>query len=305
MSEKNKTTISQKIMLFIMPVIISFVVLEIGVRLFDMFRGESFFTDYRNELNNVKPIVPYRMFGFAMYKGEVEQRQIASRHQELFSLQKTPDTIRVVCFGGSTTENLPAFKEPGVHYPKQLQALLSQKYPNKKIEVINLGNSAYATNHSLMMLAFNVLSWQPDIVILSHNINDLLASYFPDFSVDYDNKYGTEYYLPNHADKYSTLNVLFQHSSFYWFVKGKIDKIILAPAALHRESYAQGLPQINQEVFRRNVTSFVNLAKNNNVKELSFLEAINLIECKSNEEKRRHTYTSELLKGIFRGLKVS
>ena len=55
--------------------------------------------------------------------------------------------------------------------------------------VISVASSAYATPHSLTLLSLDVLSWDTDLVILSHNINDLQAAYMPGFKPDYSHKY--------------------------------------------------------------------------------------------------------------------
>ncbi|ETX06172.1 MAG: hypothetical protein ETSY2_18725 [Candidatus Entotheonella gemina] len=115
-------------------------------------------------------------------------RYIASRYQELYPLEKPSGTFRIVAFGGSTTANVQAMRSQTPHYPLLLQTQLRRTLARNDIEVINVGNPSYATPHSLILLAFDVLSWQPDLVILSHNINDLTALYWPDFTFDYSNK---------------------------------------------------------------------------------------------------------------------
>jgi hypothetical protein len=240
--------------------------MEVGVRFVDMARGESFFTDYRNRLNNTKPLLPFRSFGFPLYKTRNGEKFISSRHGELYPFHKKENTVRIVCFGGSTTENLPAYNKNRTHYPKLLEELLNKAIKTKKFEVINVGNSAYATPHSIILLLLNVISWNPDIVILSHNINDLLVSYFPGFEVDYTNKYGTQYYLPDYEKKFTTLNVLFQHSSLYWFIYGKIENMQSMGSKLQRKSYGDLPSQSALKIFERNLTSFVNAAKFNHIK---------------------------------------
>lgn len=191
---------------------------------------------------------------------------IVSRHGERFPFEKAPGTFRIVCFGGSTTENAHTFLESGITYPKRMGEHLHEK-TGRAIEVINVANSAYATPHSLIHLELDVLSWSPDVVVLSHNINDLLASYWPGFRPDYANKYGDEFYnVPDLASRFTTTNALFQHSELYWYVKnwwtarGRED-----PHLIRRASYPDTPDSLARAVFERNLRSFATLARANGV----------------------------------------
>lgn len=253
------------IILVIASTLLMLIILETGVRCIYMARGKGFFSDHRNKI--AKPLLPFRIFGFEAYQEVNGELVISSRHKEVFPIEKGKDTLRIVTFGGSTTENKKAMSDYGKHYPLVLQEQLSN-LTEKKVEVINVGNSAYATPHSLILLALDVLSWDPDIVILSHNANDLTAAYFPDFRVDYSNKYGHPYYMPGTGKRYSIFSILFQHSSLYWILKAKIDKLMLKFGVyyeIHRESYGMSPPEGVMRSFERNIVSFVTLAENKGI----------------------------------------
>ena len=52
-----------------------------------------------------------------------------------------PDGVfRIVCFGGSTSENKYAHHLEGIHYPGLLQEHLRERTGRDSIEVINLGS---------------------------------------------------------------------------------------------------------------------------------------------------------------------
>ena len=253
------------IILLMVSIFLILVVLEAAVRSIDMVRGKGFFSDYRNPVT--KPIFPFRIFGFELYQEVNEELMISSRHKELSPVKKGKDTLRIVVFGGSTTENLRTMSNFGKHYPLVLQEQLSN-LTDKKVEVINIGNSAYATPHSLILLALNVLSWDPDIVILSHNHNDLTAAYFPNFRTDYSNKYRHPFYMPDVHDGYSIISILFQHSSLYWLIKSRLDKLFLKfddRYEIHRESYDMIPPEGVVHSFKRNIVSFVTLATSRDI----------------------------------------
>ncbi|MCA1808851.1 MAG: GDSL-type esterase/lipase family protein [Lentisphaerae bacterium] len=184
------------------------------------------------------------------------------------ALQKPEGFYRIVCFGASTT----AHRVGREHYPLLLQQKLRSVAGHDNIEVINVGNSAYATPHSIILLALDVLSWQPDMVILSHNINDLTVLYFPGLRHDYWNKYQNDYYaLPDFSARYSWNNVVFQHSRLYWFVADLLEqrrqKRAERDAVLNRQiPFNRATFQMGKDIFRRNVRTFVKMAQAADIK---------------------------------------
>lgn len=237
-----------------------------------MIRGDGFSSGRFNLLpKNVKSVLPFRTFGFELYKSVNGVKYISSRHGELYPIKKPNGTFRIVVFGGSTTENKRSFKEAKIHYPLVLQSKLRESLDTKAIEVINVGYSAYATPHSLILFELDVLSWEPDMIIVSHNINDLSAAYWPDFAFDYSNKYGNEFYsIPDYQSLFTPSNVLFQHSRLYWFVHGLMNDLNNKErrnesGKLQRKSYGNNPPQLAIDIFKRNLRSFVALAKENGI----------------------------------------
>ena len=174
-------SVSYKLRLVILSLatLVTLLGLEIAIRIWDAARGKGFFSTYRNRLAKpIQPRFPFRSFGFVPYMKRDGITYIASRHKELYPLEKPSGTFRIVVFGGSTTANLQAVNADSPHYPLLLQTKLRHALARDDIEVINVGNPSYATPHSLILLTLDVLSWQPDLVILSHNINDLTALYW-------------------------------------------------------------------------------------------------------------------------------
>lgn len=151
-----------------------------------------------------------------------------------------------------------------------LQALLRKRLHNEAIEVINVGNSAYATPHALILLELDVLSWDPDVVILSENFNDLLAAYWPNFTYDYSHKYSHSFYTNFSAGPQRCLEEvadrLCQDSQLYWVVKERVQRVFQRRLPLHRRSYGDTPDPIAAGVFRRNVRSFVTLARANGIR---------------------------------------
>ena len=238
--------------------------LELGLRVWDAAKGRGFDWDGRNRLANQRPLVPFRTFGFDPYADTDAGRVISSRWQEHYPLEKAPGTFRVVAFGGSTTEN----RVGEMHYPLRLQEMLRERLGRDDIEVINVGNQAYATPHALNLLLLHVVHWDPDLVILSQNVNDLTAAYFPEFRPDYSNKYSNDFFLPDHENRYTTPNVLFQNSQLYWFLLGRLLKLetgMRPQVPIARETYGMEPPEAARVVFEHNLRSFIRYAESHGI----------------------------------------
>ena len=140
-----------RIVVVILALVFCLTGLEVALRFYDLTRGQSFFTG--------QTIKPYRIFGNPVTVIDDDgQLQIRSRHGELFAIDKAPNVIRIVTFGGSTSVNKTVYAEHGFHYASLLQERLNKRFPEKTFEVITVANQAYATSHSITLLAFDVLS---------------------------------------------------------------------------------------------------------------------------------------------------
>ena len=226
-------------------------VLEIGLRVYDLANGRSFFTSTR--------IVPYRTFGSRVYDSTGGDLRLRSHYGETYPFAKPPGTMRIVTFGGSTSVNAAVFAAYGIHYPGRLEEHLNSRADGRKFEVISVANEGYATTHSLTLLAFDVLSWDPDIVVLSHNTNDLHASYFPGFVPDYSNKYANPYY------SLSWLRHTCMSLRLCRTIRSRIEKTGLVVYPVRRKSYGPEPAALAQQVFTRNLESFTLLAKSRGI----------------------------------------
>ncbi|MDH3664628.1 MAG: GDSL-type esterase/lipase family protein [Alphaproteobacteria bacterium] len=175
-------------------------------------------------------------------------------------------------FGGSTSVNEWTYAEHGVHYSSILGDLLRSHVPGKKFEVINVANEAYATPHSIIQLALNVLAWNPDIVILSHNFNDLTATYFEDFRPNYSHKFSHEYYSMRWG-KYTCRSLRICR-----FVTSRLEQIGFFGYPVERRSYGSLPPVAGQQTFERNLRSFVALAAANGIKTVLGSQPMEMIQ---------------------------
>lgn len=105
---------------------------------------------------------------------------------------KFKSSYKIFCLGGSTTE----FKDThGIGWPDRLEIKLREKYHTDSITVYNFGKQWYTSLHSLINYEANLRQYKPDLIILMHNINDLLNN--ADFSYlskgSFRNDYGHFY----------------------------------------------------------------------------------------------------------------
>jgi hypothetical protein len=102
-----------------------------------------------------------------------------NRHNDLgfrgapISNPKPEGEFRIVCLGGSTTYD-SFVEDPAQSYPGLLESLL-RKRGHESVRVINAGAEGYMTWESLITLEYRVLDLDPDMIIIYHAINDLLA----------------------------------------------------------------------------------------------------------------------------------
>lgn len=122
-----------------------------------------------------------------------------------FDVPKPAGTYRIFSLGGSTTFGyFPSITANEFTYPGQLQTLLNQHKPDPQVnryEVINAGVPGYSVRTSLMNFASRILYYQPDMIVIYHNTNDLA-------------RYGDErellYPLDKMADRRSNLTLIAQ-----------------------------------------------------------------------------------------------
>lgn len=104
------------------------------------------------------------------------------RGREL-EIPKPRGTLRVACLGGSTTFTTNVNNQ--TTYPVQLEAVLRQRAPELRVEVLNAGIPGYTTAESFMNLAMKVLDYEPDLVVVYHAINDVRPRAYAGYRADY------------------------------------------------------------------------------------------------------------------------
>jgi tetratricopeptide (TPR) repeat protein len=90
-----------------------------------------------------------------------------------FQAQKPPNTLRVFCFGGSTTYGHPF--DGRTAFSRWLQDFLKASLPEKNVEVINAGGISYAS-YRIVPLIRETLAYSPDLMIVYTGHNEFLET---------------------------------------------------------------------------------------------------------------------------------
>ena len=179
-----------------------FLVTEVGLRIYQQIANGIPFTSFLPGYKETRfPLSPFLVFG-PRVNWQIPHKkfpQHAYFNSQAFRTpdpvgKKTKDEYRIITLGGSTTEDL--WNDEGIHWPLVLEQELHRR-GYKSVRVLNTGMSAYTTAHSLIRYEFDVVEHEPDMIIVMHNINDLLVNYFaardqqevdPHYKVLYGNK---------------------------------------------------------------------------------------------------------------------
>lgn len=145
--------------LFIIPFLI-LAIFEITLRI------TNFGTEYplyfkKNGYYFINSKYPQKFFGrFDSSAPELIEQKIP--------VPKPPNTMRLICLGGSTTAGFPY--EININFPAFLKCGLQQQFPEKKWQVINLGVSAL-NSHGVRHMSREILELKPDLILIymGHN----------------------------------------------------------------------------------------------------------------------------------------
>jgi len=170
---------------------------------------------------------------------------------------KAPGEYRIITLGGSTTEDL--WNEAGIHWPLVMECRLQQMGRND-VRVLNGGMSAYSSAHTLVRLEMDVLAYDPDLVIVMDNVNDLTVNYVAEAAgVAVDPNYHVKYGRPEYTSIVGEADVV--PSRLWNAIRARLrpgDK----PQELHAEAgdISGGLA-----VFERNLRSMAAIARAHDV----------------------------------------
>lgn len=176
--------------LMILCIFIVLIILPIEVFLRNKYQNfES--TTYQYSIDNFHPFLQFQLGN--TYTSNINS--FGFRGEEM-TKEKSAGIYRIFILGGSTVLNkTTAFEMTG---PRILEKLLREKYPNKKIEVMNAGVDGFTSEHSLIQYLFYIKDFNPDMVVMWHGFNDWYYSCSPQeraygsFKSDYSHFFGAD-----------------------------------------------------------------------------------------------------------------
>lgn len=176
--------IGRKLLLSVLWGLLMFVVLELTARIWlSHFAGERRFLKYaslgqlQKKYVHAKPrYIPHRYLGHYLtpnyVRGKNKHNSLGYRSDEI-EVPKPKGQFRIVCMGGSTTYTTEV-EDYRQSYPSLLETeLKSRGYGN--VRVINAGVGSWTSWESLINFELRVLDLEPDMIIIYHGVNDILA----------------------------------------------------------------------------------------------------------------------------------
>lgn len=237
--------------------LVTLLVLEIGLRVSQKISFGIPITDFLpHHQEGQYPLSPFLTFGPRL-DYQIEDREYPElayfdsngfRTNEPVG-EKPDGEFRIIALGGSTTENV--WNEAGLHWPLVVECEL-RAAGRPQVRVLNSAMSAYTTAHSLVRLQFDVLDYEPDMVLVMHGVNDLHVVYAAAArGITADGHYASQYSRPAYTGAVSEDDVVL---SRLWRAIGS--RVLARPEADRSIPYDLD-PGI--QYFSRNLGSMTNL----------------------------------------------
>ena len=146
-----------------------------------------------------------------------------------FPTTRTPNTIRIIALGDSWTFGHNVAAEQS--YPKRLVALLRSDFPEKNIEVLNLGMLAYTSHEGLKLLQRKALAMRPDIVLIGYSMNDASISgwHDKDVFVPKRKRFSLKHFITENSELYKLAMYLGQLKKFESVKMGETIRAVSDP----------------------------------------------------------------------------
>lgn len=136
------------------------------------------------------PELSYRLrpnFTLPAERGRGETRHNSAGFRTGEFTPKSPDVLRIACYGASTTYGV-SVEDNGETYPAQLEKQLNDAFKPAgwdRVEVFNLGVGGYTSREILGTMKRTLPELQPDVVLIQNAINDVIPRFYPNYQADY------------------------------------------------------------------------------------------------------------------------
>jgi tetratricopeptide (TPR) repeat protein len=144
------------------------VLLEVALRVFHYGPDLSLFTTqelHGRTYHIMNPAVRHRYFSQVSFA--------PSTSPDYFLVPKPAGTYRIFCLGGSTTVGFPYWFNTA--FSSFLRDRLQAAFPNRSIEVVNLGMTA-TNSYTVLDMAGDVLEYEPDLILVYDGHNEFYGA---------------------------------------------------------------------------------------------------------------------------------
>lgn len=164
--EKIKTPKWFYLILIIIPFLF-FILLEIGLRIFNYGNDYTLFQNLSEEFSEyyfINPDIGKKYFNTKVVPAVIP---------DAFKINKSKNSYRIFVLGESSTAGWPYVSNAS--FPRQLKRRLQLLYPNKEIEVINMGMSAISS-FTIRDFVPQIIEQKPDLVLIYTGHNEYYGS---------------------------------------------------------------------------------------------------------------------------------
>ena len=178
-SMAKKLHASKKVLFITFTVFLALLTLELGLRVVESVR--DYYFSRQDELRHYSPFVvytnPQKVFEVQTIQGTDYYIRTAYHpfiaHNIRFPVHKDARTLRVFCLGGSAAMGWP--HDLTMSYPAFLEKKLQLLLPARKVEVINVAASTYAS-YRVKVVFDEIIRYQPDLVLIYSGNNEFLEN---------------------------------------------------------------------------------------------------------------------------------
>ena len=174
-STVRSITWKMKLLLIFLSIGLTVAALEITIRIAginDQFTRKAFSKNLLQISDNPVLIYELKPGGSSSIDGVANNISSQGLRDRVFEIPKPPGVQRIIALGDSVTYGLGVRLEDT--FAKQLENLLSEEKTasRERWEVLNMGVNGYKTVQEIEHLKVDGLKFEPDVVILSYNLND-------------------------------------------------------------------------------------------------------------------------------------
>jgi lysophospholipase L1-like esterase len=147
--------------------------------------NERFGHDFRAFDPMAAQIAPHGVLGYRQrpnsalhyYTGAIATSNSLGYRGPEVPIQPVSGSVRIILLGGSTTHGYGVSDDQTID--AHMRAILHERYPTRRFDVVNLALDGYDTYQMLQRLQSDGLRMHPTVVVLNEGINDVRAAWFP------------------------------------------------------------------------------------------------------------------------------